>query len=183
MRRVAAGESLHIAPPETAGEGPPAGADAPEVAEPAPVPARPPPVGRGLTKEVRSPAAHGAPGAADDDLDAFLDALEAQRRDGRRSEALGRLESRIGVTRSSAERVTLLLTLAHWTAETGDDLRAARLLDEVGPRSAPHELVETAWRFALSCWRRAGRDSDAARIESRLKVLEAARPADAPLGR
>ncbi|MFM2153541.1 MAG: hypothetical protein RL199_1976 [Pseudomonadota bacterium] len=179
LRRLTAGESLSITSLETVADGR-VGADTTAAqAATSTVELVPPPLAPkrdaeqpSVPAEARRPRTTAA-GAADESLDTLLDALEADRRAGHRPRARARLEERLRTLRPSPERVTLQMTLANWMAEDGDDVAAARLLENVEAGGVPPELVEAAWRAAVSSWNRAGRPREALRVEERLRAAAA----------
>jgi len=157
MRQLRAGESIDLPVPAEVPATPPASAHGSPGADPEPAP--PPPT---VPPSVTAPDSGRS-------LDAFLDEVESMRRTGRRPQAREALQRRASTAREPAERATLLVTLAQWTAEDGDDATAATLLAGLRTQGVPSELVETAWRLESACLRRAGRPNDAAAVEHRLE--------------
>jgi transmembrane sensor len=153
MRRLSAGEALHLDAPA-----PPAAA-----ARASPGEAGPP--------AVSSAADHGDPPVKSRrprDLEPLLDELELLRRAGRKEASRQFLRTELSQARPRGERATLLVTLAQWTSDDGEDAAAAALLAGLAPEGLPHELVRAARRLEASCWRRAGRPAEAEEAERRL---------------
>ncbi|MFM2152704.1 MAG: hypothetical protein RL199_1139 [Pseudomonadota bacterium] len=162
MRRLTQGESLHIDAPQA-----PDARPAPVSDEPAPGRPTPPSPASRPTPRPTQPTSR-TPKPAELALDDLLDELEATRRAGGKEASRKVLGSHLPQARTNGERTTLLMTLAQWTSDDGDDVAAATLLAGITPEGLPRELVRAAWRLEASCWRRAGRPGEAEAVERRI---------------
>jgi len=145
MRRLAAGESLHI------------DAMRRSAAEPA-APPTATPAAEGVDG-ARAPASGRRSGHRS--LDSLLDELEQMRRDGHLQASREALRRWMTQARTPGERATVLLTLAQWTSDDGDDVAAAELLAGDTFNGAPPEIARAARRLESACRRAAGQATEA----------------------